>query len=160
MGDGQKLKQLIEQRNTNVRQVAKATGISATTLYTIIQKDSNIRLDFALKLANELETDVNEICSLVPFSGELKEDEIYPELPSNLKGALDSSRVKQYLKYSLFPLLHLYGKDSMPDLDKLLISFYQLDDEARREIMDTVQLKLQYHKDKNRAKDVNKIKGW
>ena len=160
MGDGQKLKQLIEQRNTNVRQVAKATGISATTLYTIIQKDSNIRLDFALKLANELEIDVNEICSLVPFSGELKEDEIYPELPSNLKGALDSSRVKQYLKYSLFPLLHLYGKDSMPDLDKLLISFYQLDDEARREIMDTVQLKLQYHKDKNRAKDVNKIKGW
>ena len=160
MGDGQKLKQLIEQRNTNVRQVAKATGISATTLYTIIQKDSNIRLDFALKLANELEIDVNDICSLVPFSGELKEDEIYPELPSNLKGALDSSRVKQYLKYSLFPLLHLYGKDSMPDLDKLLISFDQLDDEARREIMDTVQLKLQYHKDKNRAKDVNKIKGW
>ena len=160
MGDGKKLKQLIEQKNTNVRQVAKATGISATTLYTIIQKDSNIRLDFALKLANELEIDVNDICSLVPFSGELKEDEIYPELPNNLKGALDSSRVKQYLKYSLFPLLHLYGKDSMPDLDKLLISFYQLDDEARREIMDTVQLKLQYHKDKTRAKDVSKIKGW
>ena len=160
MGDGKKLKQLIEQKNTNVRQVAKATGISATTLYTIIQKDSNIRLDFALKLANELEIDVNDICSLVPFSGELKEDEIYPELPNNLKGALDSSRVKQYLKYSLFPLLHLYGKDSMPDLDKLLISFYQLDDEARREIMDTVQLKLQYHKDKNRAKNVSKIKGW
>lgn len=63
MGDGKKLKEILDSKNTNVRQIAKATGISATTLYSIIQKDSDIRLDFALRLANELEIDANEICS-------------------------------------------------------------------------------------------------
>ena len=63
MGDGKKLKEILDSKGTNVRQIAKATGISATTLYSIIQKDSNIRFDFALRLANELEIDVNEICS-------------------------------------------------------------------------------------------------
>ena len=76
MGDGLKLKEIIDKKGTNVRKVAMATGISASTLYTIIQKDSNIRFDFALRLADELDIDVNEICSAVPFSGDLKEDEI------------------------------------------------------------------------------------
>ncbi len=60
MGDGKKLKEILDSKNTNVRQIAKATGISATTLYSIIQKDSNIRFDFALRLANELEIDVKQ----------------------------------------------------------------------------------------------------
>ena len=67
MGDGKKLKEILDSKNTNVRQIAKATGISATTLYSIIQKDSNIRFDFALRLANELEIDVNEIAPPVRF---------------------------------------------------------------------------------------------
>lgn len=61
-------------------------------------KDSNIRFDFALRLANELQIDVNEICSASPFSGTIKEEEIYPTLPDGLNGALDASRVKTYLK--------------------------------------------------------------
>ena len=88
MGDGKKLKEILDSNNTNVRQIAKATGISATTLYSIIQKDSNIRFDFALRLANELEIDVNEICAASPFSGAITEEEIYPTLPDGLKGAL------------------------------------------------------------------------
>ena len=160
MGDGIKLKQFLDEKNTNVRRIAKATGISATTLYSIIQKDSNIRFDYALRLANELDIDVNEICSSVPFSGDLKEDEIYPTLPGGLNGALDASRVKTYIKYSLYPLLHLYGKNSMPDVDHLLTSFYQLDDEARQEVIATIKLKMQFHKDPERAEQIKQIKGW
>ena len=160
MGDGTKLKEFIDKKNTNVRRIAKATGISATTLYSIITKDSNIRFDYALRLANELNIDVNEICSAVPFSGELKEEEIYPTLPDGLHGMLDSSRVKTYLKNSLYPLMHLYGKNAMPDVDNLLTSFYQLDDEARKEVIDTIKLKLNYHKDPERAQQVKQIKGW
>ena len=63
MGDGKNLKKYLDEKGTNVRKIAKATGISATTLYSIIQKNSNIRFDFALRLANELQIDVNEICS-------------------------------------------------------------------------------------------------
>lgn len=68
MGDRKKLKEILNSKNTNVRQIAKATGISATTLYSIIQKDSNIRFDFALRLANKLGIDVNEICAASPFN--------------------------------------------------------------------------------------------
>ena len=91
MGDGKKLKEILDSKNTNVRQIAKATGISATTLYSIIQKDSNIRFDFALRLANELEIDVNEICAASPFSGAITEEEIYPTLPDGRKPGKDLS---------------------------------------------------------------------
>ena len=138
------LKEILGSKNTNVRQIAKATGMSATTLHSIIQKDSNIRFDFALRLANELEIDVNEICAASPFSGAITEEEIYPTLPDGLNGALDGNRVKVYLKNSLYPLMYLLGKNSMPDVDNLLTSFYQLDDEARKEVVETIQFKLQY----------------
>ena len=42
----------------------------------------------------------------------------------------------------------------------LLTSFYQLDDEARKEVVETIQFKLQYHKDAERAEQVKQIKGW
>ena len=159
MGDGKKLKEYLDEKGTNVRRIAKETGISATTLYTIIQKDSNIRFDFALRLANALDIDVNEICSASPFSGAITEEEIYPTLPDGLNGALDASRVKTYLKNSLYPLMYLFGKNSMPDVDNLLTSFYQLDDEARKEVVETIQFKLQYHRDPERAEQVKQIKG-
>ncbi len=153
MGDGKNLKKYLDEKGTNVRKIAKATGISATTLYSIIQKDSNIRFDFALRLANELQIDVNEICSASPFSGTIKEEEIYPTLPDGLNGALDASRVKTYLKNSMYPLMYLFGKNSMPDVDNLLTSFYQLDDESRQEVVETIRLKLQYHRDPERDTD-------
>ena len=95
------------------------------TLYSIIQKDSNIRFDFALRLANELHIDVNEICSASPFSDTIKEEEIYPTRPDGLNGALDASRVKTYVKNSMYPLMYLFGKNSMSDVDNLLTSFYR-----------------------------------
>lgn len=159
MGDGKRLKEIIDAKGTNVRKIAKASGISGSTLYSIIQKDTNIRFDYALRLANELDVDVNEICSASPFSGELTEDEIYPTV-KDTKGILDANRVKSYLKYSLLPLMELYGKNSMPDVDNLLTSFYQLDDEARREVIDTIKVKLQYHKNTKRAEEIKNIKGW
>lgn len=112
------------------------------------------------RLANALDIDVNEICSASPFSGAITEEEIYPTLPDGLNGALDASRVKTYLKNSLYPLMYLFGKNSMPDVDNLLTSFYQLDDEARKEVVETIQFKLQYHRDPERAEQVKQIKGW
>ncbi len=83
-----------------------------------------------MRLANELEINVNEICAASPFSSAITEEEIYLTLPDGLNGALDGNRVKVYLKNSLYPLMYLFGKNSMPDVDNLLTSFYQLDDEA------------------------------
>ena len=40
MGDGKKLKEYLDEKGTNVRRIAKATGICATTVYRINLKDS------------------------------------------------------------------------------------------------------------------------
>ena len=126
----------------------------------LIQKDTKIRFDFGLRLANALDVDVNEICSAIPFSGDVSVEDFYPALPSGLNETLDTNRIKTYLTNSLYPLMHLFGKESMPDVDRLLTYFYQLDDEARREVVETIQFKLKYHKDAERAKQVKQIKRW
>ena len=125
-----------------------------------VRKVSKIRFDFALRLANDLDIYVNEICSASPFFCEISEEEIYPTLPDGLNGVLDSYQVKMYLKNSMFPLMYLFWKNSMPDVDNLLTSFYQLDDESRKEIIETIQFKLQYHREPERAEQVKKIKSW
>lgn len=42
----------------------------------------------------------------------------------------------------------------------LQTSFYQLDDEARKEVVETIQFKLQYHRNPERAEQIKQIKGW
>ena len=37
--------------------------------------------------------------------------------------------------------------------------FYQLDDEARQEVVETIRLKLQYYRDPKRAEQIKQIKG-
>lgn len=159
MGDGKKLKSTLMKRY-KCTQNCKRNRHQCHHVIHDYSKDSNIRFDFALRLANALDIDVNEICSASPFSGAITEEEIYPTLPDGLNGALDASRVKTYLKNSLYPLMYLFGKNSMPDVDNLLTSFYQLDDEARKEVVETIQFKLQYHRDPERAEQVKQIKGW
>lgn len=44
MGDGARLKEVLKEKNTNVRRLAAETGISATTLYSAIKKDTNIKM--------------------------------------------------------------------------------------------------------------------
>ncbi len=160
MGDGKKLKEIIDKRGINVRELSRRTGINHSSLYTLINRDSNLRFDYALRIANELDIDVNEICSTSPFSGELKEEEIYPTLPDGLKGTLDSSRVKTYLKYSLYPLMHMYGKNAMPDVDHLLTNFYRLNDDARKNVVGMIDVLLQNQTDPERDKQIKQIKGW
>ena len=152
MGDGKNLQESIKSKGTNVRKVAKAAGIPATTLYSIVQKDSSIRLDLALKLANELEIDVNEICS----TGLLM-DECF-QMPYEWKDMVDSNNMKKYFTNTLYPLLCLFGQDSILDVVNILISFYQLDDEARREVLEMMKIKLEYHKERERVEKIIALK--
>ena len=46
----------------------------------------------------------------------------------------------------------------MSDVDNLLTSFYQLDDEARKEVVETIQFKLQYHRDPEWTEQIKQIK--
>ena len=52
MGDGKKLKEILDSKGTNVRQIAKATGISATTLIQLFKRilisDLTLHLDLQM----------------------------------------------------------------------------------------------------------------
>jgi len=64
------------------------------------------------------------------------------------------------LEGSLTPLLKLYGPTAMPDVDKLLTDFYKLDDEARSEVIQFLNMKKKTHQDPKRVSDVKKIPGY
>ena len=73
---------------------------------------------------------------------------------------LDGNRIKTYLKNSLYPLMELFGKQSMPKLDEHLTNYYQLTDEGRRDVDSFIEAQLQIKKDPKRAADVKKITRW
>ena len=64
---------------------------------------------------------------------------------------LDGNRIKTYLKNSLYPLMELFGKQSMPKLDEHLTNYYQLTDEGRRDVDSFIEAQLQIKKDPKRA---------
>lgn len=79
--------------------------------------------------------DINEICSNGLDLNTIQ------ELSCKWKQNLDSNAVKSYVINYFYPLLHLFGEESIPDVHKLLTSFYQLDDEARAELVEMVRIK-------------------
>jgi transcriptional regulator with XRE-family HTH domain len=55
MGIGSKLDTLIKERGRNVSDLAKATGVSAPTIYSIIRRDNTkVDLDILQAIADEL----------------------------------------------------------------------------------------------------------
>jgi len=163
MGDGKRLKEILDKQGMSVRKLAKETSISPTTLYSIIQKDTGIRYDFALRISNVLNIDVDDICSDAGLKKEDWDNEnkiILPELPQGLNSVLDGNRIKRYLKFTLYPLMEMFGKNNMPLVDAHLTNYYQLTDEARAEVDQFINAQLKINRDPERAKQVKSIKGW
>lgn len=63
MSDAEKLKEILNSKNMTVKDLSKRCGTPPTTIYTIIQRDKKIRFELAIKIANVLDIEVEEICS-------------------------------------------------------------------------------------------------
>ncbi len=63
MKDSERLEELMVKKGFTVRRLAKESGVPPTTLYSIMERDTEIRLDVALRLAKALGVDVKEISS-------------------------------------------------------------------------------------------------
>lgn len=112
MGDGKKLKAVLDRKGKNVRWIAKETAISPTTLYSIIQRDTDVRLDFALRIARVLEIDVSEICS------------------------------DKYLSEKTFINDEVAVKADTEKIIEHLSNYYQLTDDGRRDVDDFIKALL------------------
>ena len=67
MGYGKNLKKALDDKHMSVQKLAKLTGIAPTTLYSIIQRDTSVRFDHALRIANILGIDFTQICKENPY---------------------------------------------------------------------------------------------
>lgn len=152
MGDGKNLKRIIAEKGTNIRQLAFATGICPTTLYSIVSKDGEIRLDFAVLIAEELGIRVEEICHYhgYPIPESFNRNNIGPEAYRQM--------VLRYYNNIIGPMIELYGLDRMWEIDELLRYFYQLDDIARKDTIKMVKGMLEYHTDPERKMELEAFK--
>ena len=62
MGYGIKIKKLIKDKHTSIKELADASGISLNTLYSITKRDSEkVDISILLKIASCLEIDITEL---------------------------------------------------------------------------------------------------
>ncbi len=55
MGIGSKLTQLMKEQNTNANELARKAGVPATTIYSLIKRDSSrVDIDALIKIARAL----------------------------------------------------------------------------------------------------------
>ena len=119
MGYGKKLKEILDKKNMTVIDLSKATKINKSTIYTIIRNDANIRYDFALRIANALEIDINEICQTDTFIT----GETMPELPKLPKKDKKKQAI-DYTKYRTSAIYALFDEKELPRVDMILSKFY------------------------------------
>ena len=142
MGYGQKLKGILAKKDMSVRQLAKICNIAPTTLYSIVQRDTDIRYDFALRIANALD---------LPYD----KDTTLPGLPTMFG---DDRNKKAYFSNRTLEIAKLFNYEEFPMLDKLIAEFYILDDESRKEIFKIIEMKHESHDDAERVEKLKMIK--
>ncbi|MDO4189366.1 MAG: helix-turn-helix transcriptional regulator [Lachnospiraceae bacterium] len=139
MGYGLNLKNILVEKNMTVKDLANLTNISPSTLYSIIQRDSAVRYDYALRIANILDIDVDLICKDNPY----REDPDLPPLLTEAGGLLTKLNKKSFKKNILDELLNLYEYKDFPSMYRMLVLFFQLNDIGREQAIDLLEaLKL------------------
>ena len=159
MGDGSKLKKILDEKGITITKLAKETGMNQQTLYSIVKRDSYIRYDFALRIANVLDIDVNDICEDNPYKEmEVGDKDTLPAFPNQLNNILDNNRLKRYVTVQMLPLFSFFFFFNMPDVDRHLVNYYRLTDEARKELDQYLEFMLQTKEDPEHVKNIKSIK--
>ena len=152
MGYGKNLQEAIKKSGMSVRHVANLAGISDDTLYSIIRRDSSVRFDHALRLANILDINVTDICKDNPY----EDGEGLPQKLSELGGLTAKINKSSYIKNRTVPILMLFEYSEMDKVDQLLSNFYKLNDTGRETAFNILSSLAQTNTDKDRK---NKLKG-
>ena len=154
MGYGKNLKEALDRSNTTVKELSRQTGIAATTLYSIIQRDASVRYDFALRISNVLDIPINSICKENPYD----QEESYPGLLNEYGGVATNFNKKTYFSNRTMAIMKKFGYNDLPKVDQLIADFFLLDDEGRKITFDFLQMMKKDHTDPEREKKLSEIK--
>ena len=119
MGYGLNLKKAIQDNRTTVYKVAKETGISSTTLYSCIQRDSEPSLENAMRLSSYLGVKLSDLCDTdgIPGSTLIGEEGI-PNTGIEYMSEDPNWGLRDKIEYKLVPILLGY---KTVDLDRFVV---------------------------------------
>lgn len=153
MGYGANLKKILDEKGITIKELSRKTGIAATTLYSIVQRDTSVRYDSALKIAGILDIPVNAICKDNPFD----DVESLPELKPAL-GATDAKAKQSYISYRTSEIIKKFDYRELPMVDQLIADLYVLDDRARKDLFNYVKTLKDNYSEPSRVEDLKNIK--
>ena len=137
MGNGQKLKEILKDKGISIRPLAQKSNVPPTTLYSIVQRDTDVRYDIALKVSNVLNIPVSSICNKIPDT----ELSVHGE---PLTISVDSPERSCFSRRAL-AIAKMLNQEDASILDRLITEFYVLDDESRNEIFKIMEMKHEKH---------------
>ena len=153
MGYGKNLKDILDEKGITVKELAKKAGIAPTTLYSIIQRDTAIRFDTALKISNILNIPINSICKDNPY----EDMETLPKLPKDKERMMIALEKKAYFSDRTLKLIKNFDYSELPNVDQLIADFFVLNDTARSDLFEYIKIMKKNHTDSGRQKILNKI---
>ena len=146
MGYGKNLKKILDEKGMTVKELAKKAGIAPTTLYSIIQRDTAIRFDTALKISHILNIPINSICKDNPYDT----GETLPTLPSDNERLMINLQKKAYFSDRTLKLVEIFDYTELPHIDQLIADFFVLNDSARSDLFEYIRIMKRSHTDPER----------
>ena len=127
---------------------AKKVGIAPTTLYSIIQRDTAVRFDTALKISHILNIPINSICKDNPY----EPGETLPILPSDNEKLMINLQKKAYFSDRTIKLIKNFDYKEFSTIDQLIANFFVLNDTARSDLFEYIKIMKKSHTDPARQK--------
>lgn len=124
MGNGKALKKLLEENGMSTRQLSKKSGIAYTTLNSMIHRNSIIRYDFAVKIANALNVPVRKICNEIPEN-------------TNRGAYIFSDKTLEIIEHC--------SPNEINELEELIECFFNLSNDIRNEVLESIRSKSVIH---------------
>lgn len=153
MGYGQNLKEILDRKGMTVKELAKKAGIVPTTIYSIIQRDTAVRFDTALRISNILDIPINSICKDNPYD----DIETLPSLPSDSDKRNIDRHKNAYISDRTARILKKFDYTELPMVDELIADLYVLDDTTRRDLFEYTKMLKKNHTDPEREADLKDI---
>ena len=154
MGYGQNLKDILDRKGMTVKELALKAKIAPTTLYSIIQRDTAIRFDTALRIANILDIPISSICKDNPYD----DIETLPILAPDSKKYNNDRDKNTYISYCTSRILKKFDFTELPMVDELIADLYVLDDATRRDLFEYTKMLKKNHTSPEREAALKDIK--
>ena len=154
MGYGQNLKDILDRKGMTVKELALKAKIAPTTLYSIIQRDTAIRFDTALRIANILDIPISSICKDNPYD----DIETLPILAPDSKKYNNDRGKSTYISYRTSRILKKFDYTDLPMVDELIADLFVLDDATRRDLFEYTKMLKKNHTSPEREAALKDIK--